>query len=404
MKQFLHRLFLLLLTLAPVGRVCAEVTTVDSRVLTEEQLDSLRLTDDFVRASIVVAEPAPVLYSVLGHCAIRLQCSTFGLDYCYAYEGEDETEKILKFFAGDLKMGMMPIPTDSFVVMYARAHRGVREYQLNMPAKAKNRLWELCDKRVAEGMYLQYDYFHRGCALMTSKLILQALEGVEDVEFAEWDEKYNRNRKELVMDYSNHVFPWNFFMLVFIIGSESDKECSKLNKLVIPDDMVEVLQKARVMDQSLVERSYTYLAQHYEPQPHGWFTPLVMSIIILLLAILSILTLSTTNKVIRIIGTGIDYTLLGLQTVIGVFMAYLICFSHLPCTEWNWLFVPFNPLPAMLWHWRRYWAMSWSMVLLIWISGMILWPHTIVDTPHVLLTATIIILCIKQWILTNKKI
>lgn len=403
MKHLIYILSFLLLTLAPVGRVWADVTTADGRVLTEEQLDSLRQTEDFVKASIVVAEPAPVLYSVLGHCAIRLQSPTFGLDYCYAYEGEDETKKILKFFAGDLKMGMMPIPTDSFVVMYARAHRGVREYQLNMPAKAKNRLWELCDKRVAEGMYLQYDYFHRGCALMTSKLILQALEGVEDVELAEWSEKYKQTRRELVKNYIPN-YPWTAFELYFIIGNEGDKDCSPIDKLIIPDDMVEVLQDAKVVDQPLVEMNYTYLAQHYEPQPHGWFTPLVMSIIILLLAILSILTLTTGNKVIGIIGTGIDYTLLSLQTIVGVFMTYLICFSHLPCTEWNWLFIPFNPLPAMLWHWRRYWAMPCSIVLLIWVFGMIFWPHTIVDVPHILLTVTIVVLCIKQWILTNKKI
>ena len=39
-----------------------------------------RTAEDFVIASLLVADPGTVMYSVLGHACLRLQCSAFGMD------------------------------------------------------------------------------------------------------------------------------------------------------------------------------------------------------------------------------------------------------------------------------------------------------------------------------------
>ena len=71
-----------------------------------------RTADDFVVVSLVVAEPGEVLYSVLGHACLHLQCPAFGLDYIFSYESESVKGKVFRFLTNDLNMGMMSLSMD----------------------------------------------------------------------------------------------------------------------------------------------------------------------------------------------------------------------------------------------------------------------------------------------------
>ena len=51
-----------------------------------------RLAPDFVLVSLCVADPVNWKDDALGtsgHAFLRMQCPTFGLDYCFSYEGEN---------------------------------------------------------------------------------------------------------------------------------------------------------------------------------------------------------------------------------------------------------------------------------------------------------------------------
>ena len=80
----------------------------------------------------------------------------------------------------------------------------------------------------------------------------------------------------------------------------------------------------------------------------GWFTPMVLAIILLIMSIVNIFWSRPY----------FDWLILVAQTIIGCGMTYLIFFSNLCCTEWNWLIIPFNPLPAICWKWRKYWVLK----------------------------------------------
>lgn len=77
-------------------------------------------------------------------------------------------------------------------------------------------------------------------------------------------------------------------------------------------------------------------------------------------------------------------------------MTYLLFLSQLPCTDWNWLIIPFNPLPAIFWYWRRYWALPYAIVQIIWIIAMVFAPHLLALWPHIILTAAFAVVLIKQ--------
>ena len=121
--------------------------------------------------------------------------------------------------------------------------------------------------------------------------------------------------------------------------------------------------------------------------------------LLLLLSLLSIIMVFyNQRKWIEKVGNGIDYTILTLQTLAGIFMMIMMWVAYLPFPKayWNWLLIPFNILPAICWKWRKYWALPYAAVLAVWILVMVLVPHMLVDTTHIILALAFAIVLLKQ--------
>jgi len=350
-----------------------------------------RLDPDFVTVSLVVCDPTEVLYSTLGHAALHLQCPTYDLDYVFSYESEGVRNKIWTFLKGDLKMGMYAFPTPLFLEIYRYSGRGVREYTLNLSPEQKQTLWRIMDGHVAEGANIPYDYFHRGCAKVIVQVIHEAI-GKNAIHYAPWPEDFRRQtQRERVREFITDA-PWEEFVMYFLIGSEADKEYSCEQKLIIPTDLVEVWQRATFdSGRPVLDSEPRVLLEATRHNEGTWCTPLLVSLLLLLLAFLP--------------WKGVDYALLALYTLIGAGMTYLIVFSSLPCTDWNWLIIPFNILPAIFWHWRKYWALPYAAILFIWclvMSGEFFWGYILVDWSHIVLALSFCVVVFKQYLYSRK--
>ncbi len=344
-----------------------------------------RLADDFVTVSLVVCDPTEVLYSTLGHAALHLQCPTYDLDYVFTYESEGVRNKIWTFLKGDLKMGMYAFPTPLFKDIYRYSGRGVREYTINLTPLQKQNLWRIMDNHVAEGANIPYDYFHRGCAKSVVQVIHEAI-GKNTIRYAPWPEDFRRQtQRERVREFITDA-PWEEFVMYFLIGSEAEKEYSCEQKLIIPTDLVEIWQRATFdSGKPVLDSAPRVLLEATRHNDGTWCTPLLVSLLLLLLAFVP--------------WKGVDYALLALYTLIGAGMTYLIVFSGLPCTDWNWLIIPFNILPAIAWKWRKYWALPYALIILVWclvMTGELLWGHVLVDWPHIILALSFSMVIVKQ--------
>ena len=166
-----------------------------------------RMAEDFVTVSVVVCDPYEVLYSSLGHAAIRLQCPVYDLDYVFTYEGESVRNQVWRFLKGDLKMGMYALPTELFLKIYESVGRGVREYKMNLSPMQKQQLWRTMDEMRTAGMTMPYDFFKRGCAKSVVKVVRKVV-GPNGIHYAPWSEKYTEHTiRELVRDYITEL-PW----------------------------------------------------------------------------------------------------------------------------------------------------------------------------------------------------
>lgn len=358
-----------------------------------------RLAEDFVEAYVVIADPGVQLYSVLGHCALRLKCPSFDLDYIFSYESEDATNKVLSFLAGHLKMALFPIPPDQYCQSYANDGRGVRQYKLHLSAETKQELWRVLDEEAkAENVY-DYDYYHRGCANSCVGFVEKAIRP-QHINYAEWERKTVTGR-ELVREHTQDAL-WTRFVLCFISGNEVDKPLLGSKQLLIPSDLVAAWQSATVNGEILLDQEEEILVEGQSQTKNSWFTPLLLALLVLLLSIANLFW----NK------PYFDWLLLSGQTLIGVAMTYLLFVSDLCCTDWNWLYIAFNPLPAICWKWREKWVLHYIVIQLLWCMAMmymLLIDQVLVDWPHVILTLAFAAVLLKQstWmkkILKHKKI
>lgn len=351
--------------------------------------DSLAITeaDDFVTASLLVATPADELYSCAGHACIRMQCPHYDLDVVYSYESDSVTNKVLTFLSGGLSMGMTIVPTEQMLAYYAGDGRGVTEYILTIPLEKRKQLWQYLDGKVEEGMNLPYDYLRRGCALACFRAIRAAVLP-DTLSFGEWDEKYIRKTRRTLLRNQIDAFPWNRFFLFTIVGTEADQPCAVTDKVVVYPDLIEVLQKATLNGKPVLGEANTLVAQTVNVEEGGWLTPMLVACVLLLVAMVSCCWMQRP----------LSLLLLVLQSAIGLLMTYLIVFSSLPVTNFSWLIIPFNPLPLLLWRWRRWWLLPFGIVCVGWC--IVIWMQTenpLVDSAHIILVLALAVNFFGQW-------
>lgn len=364
-----------------------------SFVMQASAKDVAPVDENFVIASVLLAEPGGVLYSNAGHVTLRLQCPDHQLDYVFSYESENVSQKVLTFLAGNLKMGMFAIPTAEYLESYRKEQRGVKEYVLNMPIEAKRNLWRVCDNHMLEGANLPYDYINRGCAYSTLRILQEGLDTIP-IQFGPWPEKFKTmNRRELaamqLVDY-----PWTTCFMHFVCnGAVNKNDCTNEEKVVVPVDLIEVLSCAKVQGKPFMSSSPTQLLPPGPERQKPWFTPTLLAAILLLLTIVASLCKKSV----------MDYVLLFIQSVLGIVTVYLMLFSNLVCTEFSCLIIPFNPLPLLLWKWRGKWALPYAIVIALWMVVVLLWPHSLTDTSFILLSLALIVSYVKIFIENKKK-
>ena len=385
MKHLIRILFVLLTSLVVALPMSAKEQYVDP--VFGDTIN--RSAEDFVKVSLLVADPGTAIYSVMGHACLRMQCPAFDMDYCFSYESEDVASRFWDFIAGNLHMGLFVIPTTKYCQEYREEGRGVNEYPINLPIDVKRNLWRIVDTYVAEGKLLKYDYLRRGCTITCVKFVHEALSNMP----IEYDASlYNQSptARELVKRATQDAL-WMRFFVCFIAGSETDVPLHGENQLLVPDDLVAAWQKATVNGDPLLSQEPIVLVEGKPQINDAWVTPLLAMMILLMLCIANLFW----NQ------PYFDWFMLAIQTVIGIFMMYIICISDLCCTSWNWLIIPFNILPLLVWRWRKYWALPYACALLIWcivMAGIGMWGNVLVDWPHILLVFAWNMIILKQYI------
>lgn len=386
--QKTRHLFILLCLIFWTSVCCvnclAETTPTDTSCQTDGFNDGInRDAEDFVTASLMIAEPVDVLYSSFGHSFFRMECPAFGMDYCFTYEGEDAEDQVFQFITGKLMMGMYAFPTEEYLREFVDKGRGLRQYPLNIPIEAKRELWRILDEKVAEGANLPYDYVKRSCTVTACLFILSVL-NPKDLAPMEWGDYADHTIREMG-DRNLENRQWSNWVLQTLTGTTIDRDVPPAKKQIIPTDLVEILSHTYYQGRPILT-DYIQLTPISAPHKDPFLTPNKCAILLFLLAILSWF----------IPSHGIDYAFLTLQTIGGLVMTYLIFCSNLPNSEWSWLIIPLNPLPAILWYWRKYTNIIFAIINAIWLLAMVLYPHTLTHPANLIFVFAFSLILVKN--------
>lgn len=358
-------LTVMIFTIATVwGQAFNEADTL--RIPTEAEADSLRQTDGFVTASMLVASPGEEGYSALGHCALRMECPTYGLDYCFSYEvntGLALTD-YLRFFSGNAPAGFIAMETKYYLERFEEQGRGVVQYTLNLNPQQKQELWRRLDENMMEGISTQFDFLFHNCTSMCLAAVKNQLLD-ERMEVREWPEVMRHSAAFACLNHTRFM-PWMQFVLMTIMGNEADKAKPK-EQCVAPEVIGEVMNHAVIVDANGTERP-ALLGQPKQLLPQTLivrptrFTPLLLAVLLLVLVLL--ITASEWLGGWRRAARIADVVLLKVQALLGVVLLYLVLVSNLFGQYWNWCLLIFTPLPWLVWLCCRHRALYRRLALL----------------------------------------
>lgn len=242
-----------------------------------------RSDPNFVKASLVVIGPGNEFFGCAGHSGLRLECPKFKLDNCFTCESESIRENPFRFVMGNLKMGMLAVPTADFLKLYEDLGRRATQYPLTLPPDVKQRLWKIMDEKVQQGTCLHYDYIRYCCVQTVLMPLLEAIAPYE-ITFAPWPEKYRLTRREILAENLAWC-PWTRFVLHTIAGTEVDEKVSNPKTVILSQDLLDALRGARVFGKPLIEGDGEVLLPNQRISEPGFFTPMVAASLLLALSI-----------------------------------------------------------------------------------------------------------------------
>jgi len=243
-----------------------------------------RLAPDFVLVSLCVADPTDQSQDYLGitgHAFLRLQCPTFGLDYCFSYESEKIKGQLWDYITGKLKMGMYAVPTNEYIQDYRVWNRAVHEYRINIPADAEQRLWEQMDNHMLKENDMQMNLVKFGCTNTILRYVEKALAPTQ-IKY-NWPEKYLTKSAMEIAEEHVGSYPWTLLGLRLTAGREYAQMVSPKQKVLFPTDLLEVWSTATINGEPMLR----YVGDLVEAEPvvveKLWFTPQLCGFLFLII-------------------------------------------------------------------------------------------------------------------------
>ena len=272
-----------ILILLLICGLCSHIQLQAQQAEDSAKINAEAANPDFIHVSLIKVAPGKEMISAYGHIAIRMQCPSKHLDYCFTFESEDNWINKFKFFFGSIKAGYTAAATDLFIKNYQQEGRGITEYKLNLTPKEKQKLWKNLDEQVESGLIWEYNYTTVQCTSMVAYILDKSLIN-ENIKFG----KLAYVLTHTFGDYHNIMTknqPWLRLFTYIKYYSYKDRLVDPEGVLT-PDLMIETYQRAFFVDNTghkrpvLLGKGKTLLANTLIIKP-TFITPTLVGAILL---------------------------------------------------------------------------------------------------------------------------
>lgn len=320
---------------------------VTTRLHGEEVTEVLSDSSNFVKASMVISTPTDVIYSSLGHCAIRMECPSEHLDYCFSLETNTQAGDYLKFLNGDAEAAVRAIPTEMYLTECEKEGRGITQYEFNLTWHEKQRLWKVLDEEMMKPPHLTFNFLNTNCVMMVIIMIQDALIN-EHIDYGPLPSYLTCNNGDGLRQLTEST-PWYQFIYITLAGKICDEHFSMEYRMT-PQSLPEVFSKAKIIGEggsrSLLKGQATRLARQTKFTQASPLTPRQVFSVLLLFVI--IITLCEWTLGWKRTANVTDMVLLAVEFITGMLLCYTSLVSSLFAARWNWYLIPCNPIPLLL--------------------------------------------------------
>jgi len=312
--------------------------------------DSQRIDDpdspDFVTATLLIASPGEAIYQVTGHAMLLMECPSASLRYVFSFETDSGGSMCGQLFRIS-ESRLAAAEPDAYLAEFKDAGRGVTGLRLNLTPMQKRELWRELD-RIMVSSPDKFNIRTRHCASLLLQCINAALYPsritICGSDLAQWSNAAIANS---VAAPSNR---WRSLVIRIAMGNENDRR-STLPNISLPLVIAEHYTHYCIESpDGATTPLFTGTPMVIVPQrllpPTAPVSPLGAAAIITLLCLTASL-LQIIRKYHRVV-ICIDIVLLAFVTIGGIL---LIIVESVPAsigTFFNWNFVIFSPLPAIV--------------------------------------------------------
>lgn len=292
--------------------------------------------------SLITCAPGNGAATVYGHSAIRVRDVLAGYDIAFNYGiyDFDAPNFLYRFASGETDYLLAAYRFDAFVNSYKRSKRSVFEQVLELTPAEKQKIVDfLIWNAEPENRVYRYNFFFDNCATRVRDVIANNVEG--GLAFEE-EKQSHKTLRQLVEDYHGKLL-WLTFGIDFIVSSESDREASFWEEMLLPDYLMNHFAGAlkKTGGVPLVKQSnIIFKAPELPFKSLKFISPFVVFFILtLVIASLSFLQFRRGGMKIRF-----DYWIYGFNGIVGIVLAWFVLFSEHPAMSPNYNLLWASPL------------------------------------------------------------
>ena len=341
----------------------------------------------FVTASILVVSPGKEAYSSVGHCALRMECPSHNLDFCFTYETDINEDLYLRFLTGKTQGGLFVVPTERYLSDHLNEGRGITSYSLNLSLEEKRELWRSLDEELPLGLHKPFDFFRRNCTSMIYEKVLSIM---RDEQIIANDYQIGRADNRRFYQKAEADAPWTFFFGL-LLANYVAPDIHIVNRLY-PISLPDWLQRAVIVSDKgetrkvLQEAPKVLFASRLDMSPTQ-ITPIVVFLLLLVWTV--IMGLCEFRGIAGKIVHVTDVMIFTIYTLVALLLLYVMVID-LFGERWNWMLIPFNLLPPLLWlfarnkPWHHYVWLFYMIVLAAFAvfyplyTGFLHWPFLLI--------------------------
>ncbi len=307
---------------------------------------------DSLEVSLLTCTPGQEVYEVYGHTAIRIYNTRTHQDLTFNYGvfSFGTPHFVWRFIKGETDYCLGVVPTEAFVASYTKERRGVTAQVLNLTQDEAHRLYGgLIQLAMQPDWTYRYNFLYDNCTTRAIADVERCIDG----EVAWPTDVPERTFRQMITEFAAPRVDWNRFGQDLLIGAEADRRIGLKEQLFSPIYTQGFAAEARIRKadgttRPLVKEKIVLAEASDDMVKHEWFTPLTATGALFLLCLALTAWGWRRGRALR----WADNTLLLMQGVIGLPVAFLFLFSTHPTVGSNMLILWLNPLPLLYLPWK----------------------------------------------------